>query len=108
MSILSDIFTSSTAFLNGIRLWLLAFEVLFIVLLAVILWYSIRSVLLWRIKKSLYKNAPRVDTVICDKGHVYPADMGLKLTDIPGCESDVLVCPICFDANMANLSKVPE
>lgn len=59
-----------------------------------------------RVKDEFYKNAPKVDSNLCDKGHLYPADLALKLKDVPGLESDVDLCPVCYDINMKTAEKI--
>ena len=78
----------------------------FIILLSVF----VRYCMIQNIYQSLEKNAPKVDTNICDKNHVYPKELALKLdsSQLMGVMEDVELCPICYNENMNRLSKVPD
>lgn len=68
----------------------------------------IRAMLIQSIKNSLQKNSSKVDTMLCDKGHLFPTDLALRLTEIPEVADNVSVCPICFDVNMKNAGNIPQ
>lgn len=70
--------------------------------LAALLLYKL---LVWRIKHKLYKNAPRVEMVMCDKGHYYPKDLAFTL-EVPEVPFPVELCPICYDKNLTNAQAI--
>lgn len=70
--------------------------------------FVIRAALISHIKNSMKTSSPKVPVSLCDKGHLVPDDMLLKLGDIPDVQDGVKICPICFNTNMENASKVPD
>lgn len=82
--------------------------IVLVIIAACVAFPLVRYLILQDIRNTLKAKSPQVPASLCDKGHLVPNDMLLRLSDIPGCEDDVKICPICYDQNLARASKVPE